>query len=222
MSDVERLPLFPLASVVLFPRVRCPIHIFELRYRQLTARAIDSERRIGMVAVLPECVNDMSGDPPVYTIGCAGSIAEHKLLPDGRFQLVLIGTQRFRIQREIERGADRLYRIAEVEFLEDRLASSDRPQLQQLRPQVIALAHRFVSQIAPARATAFDAGHLTGVEDAVLASALCNALPFPAAEKQGLLECPGILERFQQLEALLRFQLAEQSLGAARDSGRLH
>lgn len=30
------LPLFPLPQVVLFPSVRCPLHVFEPRYRQMT------------------------------------------------------------------------------------------------------------------------------------------------------------------------------------------
>ena len=222
MPEAAQLPIFPLSSVVLFPRVRCPLHIFEPRYRQLTARAIESERRIGMVAVLPEFATAMSGDPPVFPIGCAGVITEHQLLPDGRFNLVLIGTQRFRIRREHPRGAERLYRIAEVEFLDDPFDDGDRARIRDLRAEVIALANRFVSQIAPKRAAAFDASQLANIDDTVLVNALCNALPFATAEKQGLLESASVVARYQQLEALLQFQLAEQSLGAAHDAGRLH
>ena len=58
MPAPERLPLFPLANVVLFPRVQTPLHIFEPRYRQLTEHALAGERRIGMVAVRPEHADD--------------------------------------------------------------------------------------------------------------------------------------------------------------------
>ena len=58
---LERLPLFPLANVVLFPRVKTPLHIFEPRYRQLTEHALAGERRIGMVAVRPEHLERMRG-----------------------------------------------------------------------------------------------------------------------------------------------------------------
>lgn len=222
MPEVERLPLFPLSNVVLFPRVRCPLHIFEPRYRQLTARAVEADRRIGMVTVLPDRVSEMPGNPPVFPIGCAGTISEHQPLPDGRFNLVLVGTQRFRILRESEPIGARLYRIAEVEFLEDPLAPADLAQVLRLRGLVIELAQRFVERIAPKRAAGFAAERLTSVDDAVLANALCNALPFAAAEKQVLLESASVLARYQQLEALLSFQLAELRFGAARDSGRLH
>lgn len=222
MPELERLALFPLTSIVLFPRVRCPLHIFEPRYRQMTARALAGDRRIGMLAVRPEHLDQMPGDPPTYEIGCAGTITEHRVLPDGRFDLVLLGTRRFRIHRELEREAMQLYRVAEVEFLEDRPCSAEFPELVSVRSQVIDLAQRWVSHIAPQRAESFDPSRLASVEHEVLANALSNALPFAAAEKQGLLECAGVLERFRQLGALLSFQIAELGMGLAVDSQRVH
>ena len=38
------LPLFPLAQVVLFPHPYLPLHIFEPRYRQLTADVLATHR----------------------------------------------------------------------------------------------------------------------------------------------------------------------------------
>jgi Lon protease-like protein len=98
----------------------------------------------------------------------------------------------------------------------------DAAELVSLRAQVIDLAQQWVSRIAPDRAAAFESGRLSKVEHEVLASALSNALPFPAAEKQGLLECAGALERLRQLEALLSFQIAELGMGLTSDSQRLH
>ena len=46
MSDL--LPLFPLPSVVLFPGVFLPLHIFEPRYRAMVADALATDRLIGM------------------------------------------------------------------------------------------------------------------------------------------------------------------------------
>jgi Lon protease-like protein len=45
------LRIFPLANVVLFPGIQVPLHVFEPRYRQLTAAALDDDRLIGMVAL---------------------------------------------------------------------------------------------------------------------------------------------------------------------------
>src|SRR5512147_373282 len=113
----EELPLFPLSNVVLFPRVRAPLHIFEPRYRQMTEHALAGERRIGMVVVPPEHLERIAGDPPVYAIGCAGVISASQRLPDGRFHIMLDGTWRFRIQEELPHAPGRLYRLARVERL---------------------------------------------------------------------------------------------------------
>ena len=47
----DTIPIFPLGNVVLFPGTHVPLHIFEPRYREMTQAAIQSNRRIGMVAV---------------------------------------------------------------------------------------------------------------------------------------------------------------------------
>src|SRR5437773_7205568 len=110
MSDL--LPLFPLPNVVLFPNVFLPLHIFEPRYRAMTADALASDRLIGMVLLRPGWERDYEGRPPVYSIGCSGVITHAERLQDGRYHLVLRGLDRFRIVRE---DHERSYRRAVVE-----------------------------------------------------------------------------------------------------------
>ena len=45
----ERLPIFPLTGVLLLPRGRLPLNIFEPRYLAMTRDALAGERLIGMV-----------------------------------------------------------------------------------------------------------------------------------------------------------------------------
>ena len=54
-----------------------PLHLFEPRYRALARDVLEGERMIGMVTVRPDRVDDMSGDPPIFPIGCAGLVIEH-------------------------------------------------------------------------------------------------------------------------------------------------
>ena len=70
-----------------------------------------------MVTVLPE--QGTGGDPPIFPVGCAGFIAAHQKLADGRYDLVLQGTRRFRILEEEPPDGERLYRVASVEWIED-------------------------------------------------------------------------------------------------------
>src|SRR6516225_12385740 len=120
MSDL--LPLFPLPNVVLFPNVFLPLHIFEPRYREMTADALASDRMIGMVLLRPGWERDYEGRPPVYPIGCSGVVTHVERLPDGRFNIVLRGLERFRILEE-EHG--RAYRRALVEPLTEAPVDAD-------------------------------------------------------------------------------------------------
>ena len=98
------LPFFPLPNVVLFPNVFLPLHIFEPRYREMVADALASDRMIGMVLLRPGWETDYEGRPPVYRIGCSGVITHVERLPDGRYNIVLRGLERFRISRKIARA----------------------------------------------------------------------------------------------------------------------
>ena len=82
MSDL--LPLFPLPNVVLFPNVFLPLHIFEPRYRQMVADALDTDRMIGMVLLRPGWDRDYEGNPPVYAMGCSGVITHVDRQSDGQ------------------------------------------------------------------------------------------------------------------------------------------
>src|SRR6516165_3803446 len=115
------IPIFPLPSVVLFPNVFLPLHIFEPRYRQMVDEALHGDRIIGMVLLRPGWERDYDGRPPVYPVGCAGVITHAERLADGRFDIVLRGMEKFRITGE-ETG--RLYRVAEVTAMPETLADS--------------------------------------------------------------------------------------------------
>ena len=113
------IPIFPLANVVLFPKLRVPLYIFEPRYRQMTREALDGARRIGMVTVRPDHIEDTAGDPPIFSIGCEGRIVQSELLADGGYNVVLLGARRFEILSEQLPDGDRLYRTAEVALLSE-------------------------------------------------------------------------------------------------------
>jgi len=106
-------PLFPLPNVVLFPQALLPLHIFEPRYRQMTADVLAGDALIAMALLRAE-----PGEPrPIHEVVGLGRIITHERLEDGRYHLVLRGIARARIQREVP--TDRLYRLAELEILRD-------------------------------------------------------------------------------------------------------
>jgi Lon protease-like protein len=209
VSETERLPIFPLSNVVLFPRVKTPLHLFEPRYRQLARDVLQGERRIGMVVVRPEHVDDMPGDPPIYPVGCAGVITESQRLPDGRYNLVLLGEHRVRIVAEEPRSDSRLYRVAQVQRLSEPYPESERSRVARLRAAIVADVGLLVRQAQPDRSHAFDPELFAGVDDETFVNAVANAFAFPAEEKQALLEADDVPERYARLASALSFQKLE-------------
>src|SRR6201996_5708935 len=94
------LPIFPLTGVLLLPRGRLPLNIFEPRYLNMTRDALAGDGLIGMVQ--PHEPTDVGTSPSqpgasVYPTGCAGRITSSSETEDGRFLLTLTGIARFSI-----------------------------------------------------------------------------------------------------------------------------
>jgi Lon protease-like protein len=96
MSEV--LPLFPLGAV-LYPGMLMPLHIFEDRYRQLIRDLLGGPepRRFGVIAIRKGRETGIDGVHSLYEIGCTAALRRVDRLDDGRFDIVTVGTQRFRL-----------------------------------------------------------------------------------------------------------------------------
>lgn len=110
--------LFPLPNVVLFPRAVLPLHIFEERYKEMTAHVLKTaaagERRIAMALLRPGWEQNYYQRPAIEPVVCVGSILSHEKLPDGKYNFLLQGQTRARIVREHAPG-DKSYRVADLE-----------------------------------------------------------------------------------------------------------
>jgi uncharacterized protein len=191
------LPLFPLPNVVLFPGVYLPLHIFESRYREMVRDALNDDRIIGMALLKPGFEAEYEGRPPIYGIGCAGLITHAEPLPDGRFNIVLQGLERFRV---VDEDHSQPYRIARIEPLDALRPPADPIAVQGMR-------HKLETLIAPMLERA--GGELSipaAMGDADLIHATAQYLDFEPLEKQALLECHGLLARAAALIDLLEIK----------------
>jgi Lon protease-like protein len=202
MSDL--LPLFPLPTVVLFPNIFLPLHIFEPRYREMVADAIVGDRLIGMVLLRPGWQGNYEGRPPVYPIGCSGVITHHEKLPDGRYNIILRGVERFRILQE---DHARSYRRAAIERLHEApMAHADRVALRNYRAKLESL-------LSPAAERAgADSRTAAAMTDEDLVHALAQFLDLEPLEKQALLEQNGLLKRAASLVELLEMKMMSARL----------
>ena len=114
---VANLPLFPL-STVLMPGAPLPLHIFEPRYRQLTVDLVTGAvpgKQFGVIAVREGF--DGEETTVLHGVGCTAELLDVRRLPDGRYDIVTRGCQRFRLL-DVDTEA-RPYLMAEVEYLPD-------------------------------------------------------------------------------------------------------
>lgn len=207
-SSPAELPLFPLESVVLYPTLRVPLHIFEPRYRQMMESALHGDRMLGMVTVLSEHRHELSGRPPIFDVGCAGFIEAFERLADGRFNLMLHGIERFRVLRERPAEPGRLYRVAEIEWLEEEapapaeaaLLDASRERVMEALCEILVRAGSDPDELASERLSALD--------HATFTNTICQMLSLPAEEKQTLLRAAGPSARLDVLDGLLQLHLA--------------
>jgi Lon protease-like protein len=113
----EPLPLFPLGTV-LYPGLVLPLNIFEERYRQLVHDLLDGPepRQFGVIAIRKGRETGVDGISALHQIGCTATLREVAEQDDGRYHLVTVGTQRFRLASLDD---SRPYLQGEVDLLEE-------------------------------------------------------------------------------------------------------
>jgi Lon protease-like protein len=111
----DTLPLFPLGTV-LFPGMLLPLHIFEDRYKELVRDLLEGPepRRFGVIAIKKGRETGVEGVSSLYEVGCTATLRETEGNDDGGYEVVAVGTQRFRLDALDE---SRAYLQGEVEFL---------------------------------------------------------------------------------------------------------
>ena len=197
MSDL--LPIFPLPSVVLFPGVFLPLHIFEPRYRDMVADALSTDRLIGMALLRAGWEADYDGHPPVFGVGCTAVVTHCERLADGRFNIILRGLDRFRILDEDHTRAYR--RVLNEPLPEPPLTHDDRIGLAQLRTRIEALLSSSEGE------DGVDPRTVQSMNDADLVNTLAQHLDFEPLEKQALLETDSSVQRARSLIDLLEMRM---------------
>jgi uncharacterized protein len=199
------LPIFPLPNVVLFPNVFLPLHIFESRYRAMVSEALAGDRMIGMVLLQPGFEAEYERRPAVYPIGCAGLITHSEPLPDGRFNIVLRGIEKFRITGE-ELGKP--YRLAQIEGLPESVGPDEKAAIARHRLRLEAVLAAALERAGS------EPRFPPAVSDEDLVNALAQYLALEPLERQALLERDGVLNRAKGLIELLEMRTMAPKGGA--------
>src|SRR5579864_7804698 len=200
------IPIFPLTGVLLLPRGRLPLNIFEPRYLAMTRDSLGGERLIGMVQPNePQQDNTGRGtlNPPVYQVGCAGRITQFAETDDGRYLITLTGVSRFRIVEELPLLSGYRRVVPDWQpFARDRQAPGE-PSFD--RARLLAGLKGYFAQ----RKLSADWSAIEKAPSEYLVTSIAMACPFAPSEKQALLEAADLDDRAQLLTALVEMAAIE-------------
>lgn len=179
----------------MFPRSQLPLHIFEDRYLEMVRDVIDGAGRIAMIQ--PKQADD-DHDMPLFSVGCVGDVVGVEELQDGRLNIVLMGTDRFRLIEEVDLGAS--YRCADI--LVDVFDDSEPPALQLMHRASVEQEAR---RLGDALGLAVDWAAVSRLDDETLVNAIAQVAPFDVGAKQALLESESLEKRTNLLIQLMQF-----------------
>jgi uncharacterized protein len=199
----ETLPVFPLGGALLLPRAELPLNIFEDRYLQMFDSAISSHRMIGMIQ--PDSDADDT-KPTLLRVGCAGRITSYSETNDNRLLIGLTGICRFEVVAE--KKVKTPWRQCMVSY--DGFAADLVTDNQSRTVNRSALVTAFRQYLEANNMTA-NWEEVEKVSTESLVNTLSQMAPYPAAEKQALLEAPDLKSRADMLIALTELALAKQS-----------
>lgn len=201
------LPIFPLTGVLLLPRSKLPLNIFEPRYLAMTEDALAvGNRMIGMVQ--PSGPEEAGQPLPVYRTGCAGRITAFNETDDGRYLITLTGICRFDIAEEMP--TTRGYRRVVPDWSRYAVDLTG-PET----PVTVDRARLMGGLRAYFRQTGLTANWeaVESTPDERLVNSLSMICPFDPSEKQALLEAATLEERAKLMTAMIEMAVLDPNDG---------
>ena len=202
----QKLPVFPLPGALLLPRADLPLNIFEPRYLEMVSDALSGERIIGIIQ--PRDDSDTAERPELMKVGCAGRITSYAETPDGRMLVTLTGVSRFTIKSEL--AVDTAYRQVVANFKPFAIdLVMDLGAAEVNRPALLTAFKDYLT----ANNMSADWSEINAASTEVLVNTLSLLAPYPASEKQALLEAPDLKTRADVLVALTEMALSKSYAG---------
>jgi Lon protease-like protein len=202
----QKIPVFPLPGALLLPRADLPLNIFEPRYLEMVSDALSGERMIGIIQ--PKDDSDTAERSELMKVGCAGRITSYAETPDGRMLVTLTGVSRFSIKSELT--VDTAYRQVVANFKPFAIdLVMDLGAAEVNRPALLTAFKNYLT----ANNMSADWSEINAASTEVLVNTLSLLAPYPASEKQALLEAPDLKTRADVLVALTEMALSKSFSG---------
>ena len=206
----KNIPIFPLGGVLLLPKTRLPLNIFEPKYLKMIEDVLTTEHRfIGMIQPKSNKKNESETTPILNNVGCVGRLTSFTETEDSRYLITLSGVSRFNYIKKVE--SFKPYIKAEVDWsnfrndgmLEKLPSSFNKNDFLEIISEYFKITNLQT-----------DWESLKKADDELLINSLSILCPFENDEKQALLEAKTIKERVAILTTLMEMSIkAETTFG---------
>ncbi len=195
----EPLPLFPLHTV-LFPQMPLPLHIFEERYKRMIQQCIADQRTFGVVLIRE---GSDTGSPAIpQTIGTCARIHRVEQLPEGRMNILTVGTDRFRLLDYATEAEP--YLIGIIEHIGD--VPADPAVVQPLATDVAELFHSYFHELVAHAGVEMPSYELPDSPEQ-LSFVIAAAMQIELSRRQAFLEMTSTTARLTAQKSLLEQEL---------------
>jgi ATP-dependent Lon protease len=204
----SHLPVLPLKSTVVFPRIFIPLSVGRKRSLQLLDELTGSERHIAVATQLDEHLEEV-GFNDIHHIGAMVRVQHMLKLPDGTVQLAVLGLRRIRLTAAI---SEEPYMTCAVEMLPEAHATIPAIEREALMRRAISMFQQLVS-LAP-HLPAELSGGAAAIDDPLhLAYYIANHTRLTTEQRQEILEIDSAKVKLERLLAHMAHELEVLELG---------
>tara|TARA_B100000787_G_C16144777_1_gene273674 strand:+ start:75 stop:725 length:651 start_codon:yes stop_codon:yes gene_type:complete len=194
----NKIPVFPLSNLIIFPETTIPLNIFEPRYIEMINDCMEDNKIIGMIQ--PKKTKDKDNViPNLHNVGCMGKITYLNKNSDGTYSINLTGLSRFKIIKEVNNN--KLYRECEISLLDFKDDINKSPE--KLNRTDLDIIFKGLKILFKKKGYIIDWNSLEKQNLNETVNALAMASPFSLEEKQILLEAQNLGTRKQRITEIL-------------------
>jgi ATP-dependent Lon protease len=204
----SRLPVLPLKSTVVFPRIFIPLSVGRKRSLQLLEDLAGVERHIAVATQLDESAEEV-GFKDIHHVGAMVRVQHLLKLPDGTVQLAVLGLRRIRLTEALQEDP---YLECAVEMMPEStegIVSLEREALMRRAissfQQLVTLAPHLPAELSSAAGAIDDPLHL--------AYYIANHIRLTTEQRQEILEMGSAKEKLERLLGHMAHELEVLELG---------
>ncbi len=203
-------PIFPVSDSVLFPKTGQAYHIFEQCYIDMVKACLASDRFITVTLLKESNGKKYIGDPPIYNTGTLAYLFESKNLPNGEYDIMLMGLKKVLIN---EASRSYTFRRGAMTILNEIAhwpsEDADRQRLLDTFARFLTLSNKKTSL------GLFDNPI---IDSHMLTNMISALLPIPVSEQQKLLELQDVSLRLDVVLQYLEKEIdAERRIDELKD-----